>query len=279
MSVSEVSVQLGADGEYRGFTIASAVDVAELLTNAGVDISTSRPTEASFAPAMQVVELLGATVRGDFGFFRSYGLAFDDVRGDYVILGVLWSVWEDRTGGWTEPDYSDDFPESRGIWLFRSSEQHLPDGDLNFDEFLTVADIDLLNGAIREGSTETKFDLNLDQLVDKHDRDTWVRDFRKTWYGDANLDGNFDSGDLVLVFTSGEYEDDLVANSTWTTGDWDGDAEFSTADLVLAFQDGGFELGSRNDMTFVPEPTGVGLFTIALVLLRDIHDKRKRPRE
>ena len=34
--------------------------------------------------------------------------------------------------------------------------------------------------------------------------------------GDANRDGQFNSGDLVQVFVAGEYEDGFVGNSTWT---------------------------------------------------------------
>lgn len=56
--------------------------------------------------------------------------------------------------------------------------------------------------------------------------------------GDANLDGNFDSADLIQIFQSGEYEDTIAENSTWETGDFDGDLDFTTSDLILAFQKG-----------------------------------------
>ena len=36
--------------------------------------------------------------------------------------------------------------------------------------------------------------------------------------GDSNLDGEFNSADLVTVFAAAEYEDGLEANSTWATG-------------------------------------------------------------
>ncbi|MFC1758030.1 hypothetical protein ACFL2H_04585 [Planctomycetota bacterium] len=57
-----------------------------------------------------------------------------------------------------------------------------------------------------------------------------------TSFGDANLDGVFDSADLVLVFQAGVYEDSAAAN--WAQGDWSGDGKFDTQDLVLAFRDG-----------------------------------------
>jgi hypothetical protein len=56
--------------------------------------------------------------------------------------------------------------------------------------------------------------------------------------GDANLDGIFDSGDLVHLFQLGEYEDQLVGNSSRVTGDFDGDGDFTSGDIVLAFQAG-----------------------------------------
>jgi hypothetical protein len=59
--------------------------------------------------------------------------------------------------------------------------------------------------------------------------------------GDVNEDGRFDSSDLVIVFQSAEYEDEIVQNSTYNDGDWDGDFEFTSSDLVLAMQSGIYE--------------------------------------
>ena len=50
-------------------------------------------------------------------------------------------------------------------------------------------------------------DLNGDLTVDSRDRDVWVHDLATTYFGDANLDGEFNSGDMVDVFTVGQYED------------------------------------------------------------------------
>jgi hypothetical protein len=58
--------------------------------------------------------------------------------------------------------------------------------------------------------------------------------------GDANLDGGFDSQDLVRVFQTGEYEDGTLGNSSWAEGDWNGDGEFDSRDLVRAFQAGSY---------------------------------------
>ncbi|MCA9172596.1 MAG: hypothetical protein KDB23_33255, partial [Planctomycetales bacterium] len=78
-----------------------------------------------------------------------------------------------------------------------------------------------------------------------------------TYFGDANLDGEFNSADLINVFQAGQYEDAFSANSTWSTGDWNGDGEFTTSDFVVAFQDGGYEKGPRHAVSAVPEPSGL----------------------
>ena len=74
-------------------------------------------------------------------------------------------------------------------------------------------------------------------------------------YGDSNLDGVFDSGDLIDVFKEGQYEDTIALNSTWETGDWNGDGEFGTADLIVAFQAGGYSDSSVAATAPVPEPS------------------------
>jgi hypothetical protein len=56
--------------------------------------------------------------------------------------------------------------------------------------------------------------------------------------GDANLDGKFNSSDLVLVFQTGKYENTAAGIPGWQDGDWNGDGLFGTSDLVFAFQQG-----------------------------------------
>lgn len=50
--------------------------------------------------------------------------------------------------------------------------------------------------------------------------------------GDANVDGVFDSADLVDLFARGAYEADVDAS--WLDGDFDGDGRFDSADLIEA---------------------------------------------
>ena len=141
---------------------------------------------------------------------------------------------------------------------FEGTSATLP-GDYDADGLLTAHDIDLLSTAIRTGDTSPPFDLNHDARVDSGDRDTWVEQLRQTWYGDANLDGEFSTQDLVDVLAAGQYEDDQALNSTWASGDWDGDADFNSSDLVIALAGGGFEQGPRQAAAAVPEPSGLML--------------------
>jgi hypothetical protein len=127
-------------------------------------------------------------------------------------------------------------------------------GDFNSNGVLDAADINLLSAAARNGQNPLEYDLNADKKVNDDDRTVWVNDLKKTWLGDSNLDGLFNSTDLVLVFQAGQFEDGTVGNSNWEAGDWNGDAEFNSSDFVVAFQAGGYEQGPRGAVSAVPEP-------------------------
>ena len=139
-------------------------------------------------------------------------------------------------------------------------------GDFNGDRLLTATDIDLLSAQVRAGTHPAGYDLNNDRLVNQVDRNVWVNDLRKTYYGDANLDGLFNSADFVSVFQTGQYEDGVAGNSTWATGDWNGDTEFASSDFVTAFQAGGYEAGPRAATAAVPEPAGLTLLLVGFGL-------------
>jgi hypothetical protein len=88
---------------------------------------------------------------------------------------------------------------------------------------------------------------------------------KKTWFGDSNLDGEFNSSDFTSVFQAAQYEDGVVQNSTWSTGDWNGDHEFDSGDFILAFQSGGYENGPRPAIGNVPEPSAFLIFGLGLL--------------
>jgi hypothetical protein len=126
-----------------------------------------------------------------------------------------------------------------------------PLGDYNNNGSLDAGDLDLQSDAI--ATNNLAFDLTGDGKTDYGDRLHWVSVLKKTWIGDADLNGEFNSSDLVAVFTVGKYETGQPA--TWTEGDWDGNKTFSSSDFVAAFTHGGYELGPMPPAA-VPEPAG-----------------------
>jgi hypothetical protein len=96
------------------------------------------------------------------------------------------------------------------------------------------------------------FDLNSDRAIDKEDLRVWVEDLKGTHFGDANLDGEFNSTDLVNVLQAGQCEDALEDNSGWASGDWNADGDFTNSDLVLALQAGGYDQGPRVTVATLP---------------------------
>ena len=97
-------------------------------------------------------------------------------------------------------------------------------------------------------------------------------DKMNSYIGDANLDGEFSSADLVKVFQAGLFESG--ADATWEQGDFNGDSKFTSSDFVVAFQDGGFELGPRVAAP-VPEPNGILLISFGVLAL--IRSLRRQP--
>ena len=125
------------------------------------------------------------------------------------------------------------------------------EADFDFDGQITANDIDILYDAVNAryddiGSEFVNaekffaFDINNDGDVNQFDVDYLIFILLETFYGDSNLDGSFDSGDLVVVFVAGEYEDMIVGNSGWAEGEWNGNEDFDSADFVFVFV---FDLG------------------------------------
>ncbi len=184
-----------------------------------------------------------------------------DLDGDRVFVGA--------------PQNDDTNLNAGAAYLFEL--ELTQDGDFNRDGRIDVQDIDLLTVAVQEGTHAEIYDLNQDELVDQADRVIWVEQIANTYFGDADLDGQFDSSDFVLVMQSGLYEDDVSGNAMWTTGDWDGNADFGTEDFILAMQSGGYEQGPRaTAVAAVPEPHGWALTGMAGLGLLARRRRRKR---
>lgn len=147
-------------------------------------------------------------------------------------------------------------------------------GDYNRDGSVDVLDIDLQSDAMSSATPDLAiFDENGDGAVNFTDRDIWVSQHANTYMGDANLDGEFNSSDFVVVFAAGTYETGAAAG--WAQGDWNGDKLFDSADFVAAFTSGGYELGPRAAVASVPEPSSVMLAVMAIGSLLGLFRSRK----
>ncbi len=149
-------------------------------------------------------------------------------------------------------------------------------GDFDDSGALDAADIDALTTEVIKGpGANVAYDVTADGFVNEQDREKWVNELKWTWFGDADLDGEFNSADFVLVFVAGKYE--TQASATWGEGDWSGDLKFDSSDFVTAFVAGGYELGKRppNAPAAVPEPAAISLLTAGalawLTVLRRRH--------
>ena len=211
---------------------------------------------------------VGNGQRGGFTNLSEFEIA--GYLGDTFLPGVNTLGFQITNGG--EADNPTGF-RVEGLVAFARAGNGLA-GDFNGNGTLDAADIDLLSAAVRNGTGGANFDLNTDGNVDDGDRQIWINDLKKTYAGDANLDGEFNSTDFVEVFQAGEYEDGVAGNSTWATGDWNGDAEFDSGDFVAAFQAGGFEQGPRAGVAAVPEPSSMLLFALGLLPLLPARRKR-----
>ena len=110
-------------------------------------------------------------------------------------------------------------------------------GDLTGDRLVNVDDVNALCEGLKAGSDEARFDLDGNGSVNSEDHRFLTEDVLNSGAGDANLDGHFDSRDLLQIFTAGLFEK-TDGTATWASGDWNCDGNFTTSDMVVAFQAG-----------------------------------------
>jgi hypothetical protein len=176
-----------------------------------------------------------------------------------ATLAAIENVFDDLEGVELEAHYADD--ASLRLYLR---------GDFTHAGSVTVKDIDLLSSETANPFIEVpdrlRMDLNRDGVLDLLDHQVLVEDVMHATYGDANPDGEFNSGHLVAVLASGTYEMDV--DSVWSTGDFNGDARTNSSDLVVALAGGGYEAGPlAATAAAVPEPSGLVLGLLGLVAM------------
>ncbi len=134
-------------------------------------------------------------------------------------------------------------------------------GDFDGDGDIDADDIDILMANL--GGDPGEFDLTDDGVVDQDDVDEWVFNIVPigenigTVYGDFNLDGEVNAGDLALLATN--YG--LVGTWGWATGDGNGDGNVDAGDLAMLATNYGTVVHT------VPEPASAALLLTGVMAL------------
>jgi hypothetical protein len=161
-----------------------------------------------------------------------YGFAHVQVTQDRLTVSYISAetgrIVGDTNGNWVA-DANEPF-----FGRFQIVDVAVARGDLNGDDTLSAADIDLLATALRAGDPDPRYDLNGDTVNDTADYEMLLDSIVGVPRGDANLDFAFTSSDLVSIFQSGKFETTQAAG--WAEGDWTGDGLFTSTDLILVFQ-------------------------------------------
>lgn len=283
---------LGGDADsYWSFATATNDTPTVARANAEGDISNPGPnvvnyqrganwngTEHLQSPGnVTTVGSAGESSRSFFGTYDQSGNLAEWVEppyteDDFAVLGGLLFSGQNSLTASNAVFVIDPTLEANagGFRVARINQPTLP-GDFNEDNLLDVHDINLITQQIAAQTNDRFFDLNNDSIVDGQELQIWVKEISGTWFGDANLDGEFNSSDFTQVFQAGKYESGLSAN--WSDGDWNADGVFDSSDLVAAFGDGGYEIGRRAAVA-VPEPRCIAVFGLGLLVI--MHHKRRR---
>jgi len=189
--VTNVEIDLGSrSADDRGFEVDLFHLAEPGIPTAGVMLSTGENPDVEL--------LLPTELLGPGGQMRLQGSIAASLSGQFDTQATI-NVLDEALLGAGEPRTV--IVRVRGS--FESGQRF---GDFNNDEQIDIADLDALNDQIRFGNADLdRFDLNEDGLVDLADQQKWIAEAAGTWLGDANLDGEFDSSDLVAVFQLGVY--------------------------------------------------------------------------
>jgi hypothetical protein len=134
-------------------------------------------------------------------------------------------------------------------------------GDFDGDGDVDADDVDILYANL--GGDPGTYDLTDDGVVDQDDVDEWVFNIVPigenigTVYGDFNLDGEVNAGDLALLATN--YG--LAGTWGWATGDGNGDGNVDAGDLAQLATNYGTVVHT------VPEPVTMSLLALGGVAL------------
>ena len=133
-------------------------------------------------------------------------------------------------------------------------------GDYNGDSELTSADIDLLSAAVRNGTSDSAFDLTNDGLLTNADREEWIS-IAGVLLGDADFSGTVAVSDFLALSRS------FGNAGGWAEGDFDGSGNIAVPDFLTLSRNFGQSTSAAAAVTAVPEPSGLMLLASLAVAL------------
>ena len=126
--------------------------------------------------------------------------------------------------------------------------------DLDQNGSVDGADLDAFCMAVAQHGLV--YDYNQDQRANRDDFYAILINEFGTVPGDINVDGTFNSGDLVDLLQAGTLESGET-DAVWSLGDFDCDGQVRTSDLVEAFRFGAYDRGAAGSVAtegLAPKP-------------------------
>ena len=181
-----------ADANLTGANLTNADLFRATLANA--NLTEANLTNANlYASTLTNADLTGANLRNAL-LDRATGL-----KSAKFSAGSVFNQWTVFPASFS--------PTAAGLTMAMSTT-----GDLDANDTLDAADVDVLANRIGGRKfqpwwlRDVAFDMNGDSSIDLEDHRVWVKDIKHTWFGDADLDGEFNSDDFVQAFQAGKYE-------------------------------------------------------------------------
>lgn len=162
------------------------------------------------------------------------------------------------------------FQNDTTFTLFGNSASSGVTGDFDNDGGLGAGDIDILSGAVRDGSSASQFDLDGNGSVNDADRTFWIESLAGTLLGDTDLNKQVNFTDFLAL------ADKFGQTAGWAGGDADGDNIVRFADFVALATNFGLS-SNASAASAVPEPSSQlsALMISFLILVRNVKRSRK----
>ena len=249
--VAKLAASDGAAGDRFGYCVAISGNTAIVGAWGDDDVCPGNIECDSAGSAY----LFDATTGEELFKLTASDAAEDDRFGGYVaidgntaVVARDWSWVTDRPGS----VYVFTFPFPIPV-------------DFNDDGLCNDEDVDILRDAINSASSDPKFDVNGDSILNDDDFNHMILVNIATELGDSNLDWNVDAQDLANVRMN------FGSSAGWASGNSNLDDTVDAADLAFVRTNFGFNnpfVSAAPLAPPTPEPATIGMLATGLMLWR-----------